>query len=90
MPLTYTVVLIREEDGRYTAFAPALNDCASFGHSLPEALRNVEEAMALYVETLRDKGWPVPADNPHVDVDMTEASEAFVYKLTIREAASVG
>ena len=73
MGMTYTVVVTREEDGRYTAFAPALNECASFGDTLPDALQQVEEAIALFVETLRAHGWPVPEDDPHVTVDMSEA-----------------
>ena len=87
--MTYTVVVMREEDGRYTAFAPALNDCASFGDTLPEALQMVEEAISLYVETLREQGWPVPPDDPHISVDMSESAEAFVYRLPIRETATV-
>ena len=85
--MTYTVVVIREEDGRYTAFAPALNEVASFGDTLPEALQMVEEAISAYVETLRSRGWPVPGDSPQVTVDMTDTAEAFVYRLPIREAA---
>jgi predicted RNase H-like HicB family nuclease len=73
--MTYTVVVNREEDGRYTAFAPALNDCASFGDTLPEALQMVEEAVSLYIATLRKHGWPVPPDDPQVTVDVTEVGE---------------
>jgi predicted RNase H-like HicB family nuclease len=87
--MTYTVVVMREADGRYTAFAPALDEVASFGDTLPEALQMVEEAIALYVETLRGQGWPVPDDQPHVTVDMTDVGEAYIYKLPIREAAAV-
>jgi predicted RNase H-like HicB family nuclease len=85
--MTYTVVVIREEDGRYTAFAPALNDVASFGDTLPEALQMVEEAISAYVDTLRSRGWPVPDDDPQVTVDMSDTAEAFVYRLPIREVA---
>ncbi|HPO07066.1 MAG TPA: type II toxin-antitoxin system HicB family antitoxin, partial [bacterium] len=53
---SYTVVVSREEDGRYSACIPALNDVASFGDTLPEALRMVEEAATLYLETIRDMG----------------------------------
>jgi predicted RNase H-like HicB family nuclease len=85
----YTVVVLREDDGRYTAYVPALNDCASFGDTLPEALMMVQEAMSLYVATLRDHDWPIPADNPRVTVDMTESPEISVYRLPVRwEAAS--
>jgi len=84
--MIYTVVVIREDDGRYTAFVPALNDVASFGDTLPEALQMVEEAISLYLETLREQNWPLPPDSPQFNIDMTGASEAFIYKLPIREA----
>ena len=87
--MVYTVVVKRDPDGRYAAFAPALNSAGSFGDTLPEALQMAEEAIALYVETLRDKGWEIPPDNPHVEVDMTETMEASVYRLHIREAHTV-
>jgi predicted RNase H-like HicB family nuclease len=85
--MTYTVVVVREPDGRYTASAPALNDVASFGDTLPEALLMAEEAISAYVDTLRRRGWPVPADNPEVTVDMSDTAEVFLYRLPIRERA---
>jgi len=62
--MTYTVVVTREADGRYTAFVPALNDVASFGDTLPQALQMVEEAVSAYLETVRAHGWPVAAEDP--------------------------
>ena len=73
--MKYTVAVIREEDGRYTACIPALNDVSSFGDTLPEALKMIEEAARLYLDALNEKNWPVPTDNPQINVDMTEASE---------------
>jgi predicted RNase H-like HicB family nuclease len=61
--MIYTVVVIRESDGRYTAFVPSLNDVASFGNTVPEALQMVGEAATLYLETLRDQNWPIPPDD---------------------------
>jgi predicted RNase H-like HicB family nuclease len=61
--MIYTVVVIRESDGRYTAFVPSLNSVASFGNTVPEALQMVGEAATLYLETLRDRNWPIPPDN---------------------------
>ncbi|MFH1737601.1 MAG: type II toxin-antitoxin system HicB family antitoxin [bacterium] len=87
--MMYTVVVIREEDGRYTAFVPSLNDVASFGDTLPEALQMVEEAASLYLETLREQEWPIPPDNPNVNVDMSQAAEAYIYKLPIREETPI-
>jgi predicted RNase H-like HicB family nuclease len=88
METTFVVVVIREADGRYTAFAPALQDCASIGDTLPTALQMVEEAIGLYLSTLEAKGWPVPEDDPRVAVDMTDVAEAFVYRLPIRPRAA--
>ena len=83
----YTVVVISEQDGRYTAFAPALNECASFGDTLPEALAMVQDAMSLYVAALRDRGWPIPPDSPKVTVDMTESPEAWLQRLPVAVAS---
>jgi predicted RNase H-like HicB family nuclease len=80
--MTYTVVLLREADGRYSAVVPAL-DVASWGHSLPEALRMVQDALELYVGSVYEQGGSVPPDRPEVQVQLGEASEAFLYKLEV-------
>jgi antitoxin HicB len=89
MALTYTVVLLREEDGRYSVSVPALKGCHSWGHTLPEALRMIEEAMRLYLEVWQEDGKPLPPDEPEVRVSMGEASEALIYRLTLEEPAQV-
>jgi predicted RNase H-like HicB family nuclease len=66
--MRYTVVLEREEDGGYVASVPALPGCVSQGDTRAEALKNIQEAIALYVEDCRDAGDPVP----------TEAGKEFV------------
>jgi predicted RNase H-like HicB family nuclease len=87
--LTYTVVALREQDGRYSMIVPALDHLASFGNALPEALRMIEDAILLYVEQLRADGRPVPEDTATFTVEMGDAAEAHVYKVTVREAAAV-
>ncbi len=87
--MTYTVVLVREEDGRYSVIVPALNGLATFGNTMPEAFRMAEEAVLLYLDAIQEEGEPIPPDDPHVSVDMTEAAEAFVYKLTVGEEVAV-
>ena len=64
----YTVVLEREEDGGYVASVPALPGCVSQGDGRAEALANIREAIALYIEDCRAAGDPVP----------TEAGKEFV------------
>ena len=46
----YTVVLMREPDGRYSVSVPALPGCLTWGEHLPEALRMAQEAIEAYVQ----------------------------------------
>jgi antitoxin HicB len=89
--ITYTVILLHERDGRYSAIVPAL-ECASWGHNIPEALRMVEEAIELHLEALQAHGEPIPQDASTFPVDMGDASDAVIYKVTVQkpEAVSVG
>jgi len=86
---TYSIVVLREKDGRYSVVVPALPGCATWGDALPEALRMAEEAIQAYAEGLREQGKSLPADVPVVTVDLGEAAEASVYKLSIPAEAKV-
>lgn len=60
------VVLELSEEGGYTAIVPALPGCLSEGDNREEALANVQEAIALYLEPIengRDFA-PTPATLP--------------------------
>ncbi len=48
------VVLEKSEDGGYTVYVPALPGCISEGDTLEEALANIREAIALYLEPLEE------------------------------------
>ena len=89
MEATYTVVLMREEDGGYSVSVPALKGCHTQGETLAEALLMAEDVIRLYLQVLEEDGKPTPPDTPNVSVDMREATEALVYRLTVREAAAV-
>ena len=69
--MKYTVVLEQEQDGGYVASVPALPGCVSQGDSRDEALRNIREAIELYVHDCRDAGDPVPteAGKEFIEVD---------------------
>lgn len=49
------VVLEPSDEGGYTALVPSLPGCISEGDTREEALRNVEEAIHLYLEPLDDQ-----------------------------------
>ncbi|MEA3136176.1 MAG: hypothetical protein QOJ26_705 [Thermoplasmata archaeon] len=52
------VVLEPSDDGGYTVTVPALPGCISEGDSKADALRNIRQAIQLYLED-------VPADSVH-------------------------
>jgi predicted RNase H-like HicB family nuclease len=81
----YTIIVTREADGHYSAYAPALNNCGSFGDTLPDCLLMTEEALWLYLDLHRRRGWPVAPDDPKVCVDMSDQREVMIYRLAIRE-----
>jgi predicted RNase H-like HicB family nuclease len=48
------IVLEPSDEGGFTAIVPALPGCVSEGDSREEALRNIEEAIPLYLEPVED------------------------------------
>ncbi|HSJ55177.1 MAG TPA: type II toxin-antitoxin system HicB family antitoxin [Anaerolineae bacterium] len=48
------VVLEPSDEGGYTVYVPALPGCVSEGDSVDEALRNIREAIELYLEPVED------------------------------------
>ena len=61
--LHYTVILEREEGGGYHAFCPVLKGCHSHGDTLEEAVTNIQEAIEVYLESLKEEGEPIPAED---------------------------
>jgi len=58
--MRYRVLIEQDEDGVFVAEVPSLPGCVSQGGTRDEALSNVREAIALYLESLEDHGDPVP------------------------------
>jgi len=89
MEATYTVVLMRENDGGYSVSVPALKGCHTQGDDLPEALETAKEAIQCHLESLEKHGEPIPRDVNTVTFEWDEGTEALVYRVTVREAVSV-
>jgi predicted RNase H-like HicB family nuclease len=49
-----------ESEGGYLALFPTLPGCQTWGDTYEAAVRNAEEALAVYVETLLANGDPLP------------------------------
>ena len=48
------VVLEPQEEGGYTVYVPSLPGCVSQGETVDEALKNIKEAISLYIELEED------------------------------------
>ena len=71
--MRYTVILELEHDGGYVASVPALPGCVSQGDNRVEALRNIREAVELYIEDCRAAGDPVPVETGKEFVEVEAA-----------------
>jgi len=56
----FRVIIEPDEDGVFVASVPSLPGCVSQGSSRVEALQNAREAIEGYLESLRDRGDPIP------------------------------
>ena len=56
------VLLYPGEDGYFVVEVPSLPGCISQGETRELALANIEEAIALYVEVLGERGESIPED----------------------------
>jgi len=72
--MKYTVILEREADGGFVASVPVLPGCVSQGDDRAEALRNILEAIELYVEDCRISADPVPEEDSLEYVELMASS----------------
>ena len=69
--LEYPVVvepLPEEEGGGFVAIVPDLPGCMSDGEAPEEALGNVRDAIAVWIEAARDMDRPVPKPSRHLEI----------------------
>jgi len=56
------VVLEPQKEGGYTVCVPALPGCVSEGESRKEAIENIKEAIALYLDSSLDETLPMDGE----------------------------
>jgi len=49
------IVLEQSKEGGYTVYVPSLPGCISEGETKKEALKNIKEAIELYLEPVEDE-----------------------------------
>ena len=58
--MKYRVLIEQDEDGVFVAEVPSLPGCISQGETREQAVENIKEAIALYLESLAAHDEPVP------------------------------
>lgn len=58
--MKYRVLIEQDEDGVFVAEVPSLPGCISQGETRTQAIENIKEAIALYLESLLAHEEPVP------------------------------
>lgn len=58
--MKFRIVFEQEDDGGFVVTCPSLPGCVSQGDTRDEALANIKEAIAGYLESLEKHGDPIP------------------------------
>jgi len=67
----YRVLIEQDEDGVFVAEVPALPGCISQGNTRKEALQNIQEAITVYLESLKAHNEPIP---PPINEEVVEVA----------------
>lgn len=60
--LQYNVIFKPEPEGGFTAFAPSLPGCITYGRDLKEAQKMIVDAIRGYIQSLNKHNEQVPTD----------------------------
>lgn len=89
MSQAYSVHVVPDQTSEgadcYLAYHPELQGCMSHGDTVTEALKNLEDARTLYLETMRELGQEIP---PPSTVQTMAVWETFVAPVVASSAAS--
>ena len=66
--MKYVYVIEKADDGSYSAYVPDLPGCTTSGDSLEEIRANIKDAVASYIDSLREHNEPVPPPQSAADV----------------------
>jgi predicted RNase H-like HicB family nuclease len=58
--MKFRVLIEQDEDGVFVAQVPSLPGCVSQGQTRADAIANVQEAIAGYLESLSDRNEAIP------------------------------
>ena len=70
--MKYRVIIEQDEVGGFVAVVPALPGCISGGKTREEALRNIRQAIEVYVESLKAHDKRIPSSSTDDDEEVIE------------------
>ena len=63
-----SVTIDRDEDGVWVVECPSIPGCVSQGKTKDDAVKNIEEAIALCLEVRAERGLPLTVETRQVEV----------------------
>jgi len=63
MARRFTVIFEKEEEGGYHVFCPTLPGCHTQSQTIEDGVRDIREAIELYLESLVEDGLPIPEED---------------------------
>ena len=69
--MKYRILIEQDEDGIFVAECPSLPGCISQGKNRKEVLRNIQDAIKGYLESLKKHNEPVP---PSIEEEIVEVA----------------
>jgi len=69
--MKFRIIVQQDEDGVFVAECPSLPGCISQGKSRSEAIQNIQNAIAGYIESLKKHNDPIP---PNIYEEIIEIS----------------
>jgi len=61
--MRFHIYLRPEPEGGFTVFVPSLPGCITWGKDLAQAREMAADAIAAYLESMRESGDPLPSDD---------------------------
>lgn len=75
MKCSYPACIYKEDTGKYSIIFPDLNDLATFGDTLNEAMEMAVDCLAGYIYTLKLEGETIPKSSELKDIKLQDYDE---------------
>ncbi len=69
--MRYRILIEQDEDGIFVVGCPSLPGCVSQGRTRKEAIKNIQDAVKGYLESLKKHNEPIP---PSIEEEIVEVT----------------